>query len=188
MTTQELEQLFISSGFEIQERFFDCVGYFWLSSLFSTPLSPLTLIVARMTRGLEGHDRLSRIMCDQVKYRLTYRGAEKNEKVLKTDSLSWVCPACKGVLVFESEIIRCSSCHSTYTMLDGKAPIFVEQTSAPSGEPIETAEKIKFVFRTMVWALYSLVYGPILLVTTAIAGFLRFFARSSNPLSAQERQ
>jgi SAM-dependent methyltransferase len=179
MTTEALEKLFSASGFEVRERFFDCAGYFWLSSVFSTPLKPLALILAKFTRVLEGHDFLSKALCDQVKYVLVY--SDKLSQSIKEENV-WACPECKNKLVKQTNAYECLSCHTIYPLLQDKSPIFtttnLEPTSISSGI---VNRKPNAIIKLVILLIYSLLYGAVLLLGAGLALVLGLLGRSPKP-------
>jgi len=180
MTTKQLEQLFASCGFEIRHRFFDSAGYFWLSRLFSTPLRPFVPFLARAIRRLEGHYFLSRIMCDQVKYTLIYRKTAEDRTQLRTAEIAWVCPKCKGSLSWGQTTLKCSRCNAWYDLINGKAPVFLKDSyPASTTQQTGSVEERNILTRRFVWAAYSLVYGPVLLMAALISWVLGSFGRAS---------
>ena len=192
MTCGQLEQLFASCGFEIRERFFDCAGYFWLSWLFSTPLRSLALVLARAIRPLEGHDSLSRTMCDQVKYTLICQKTSQDLVLQETTKVGWVCPECKGPLLAAEVTLNCSWCGAIYSLIDGKAPVLLADsvtTAAARQNEVVTGEdmllrQLAWLLRQLAWVIYSLVYGPTLLLAAVIAWLLERLGRSPKPLWA----
>lgn len=183
MTSNQLEELFVSCGFEIRDRFFDCAGYFWLSWLFSTPLGPLAPILAKATRPLEGCDLLSRLMCDQVKYVLIPQKTDKDGICQEATKVAWVCPKCKGALSQTGTTLKCSRCDAIYGLIDGKAPVFLaDSIEASVPQQNQAVKRRNSLARQFVKVAYSLVYGPALLLATAVALVLSLFGRSSNPV------
>jgi SAM-dependent methyltransferase/uncharacterized protein YbaR (Trm112 family) len=170
MTTRQLETLFVSCGFGIRERFFDCAGYFWLQMLFNTPLRPVVPVLAVALRRLEGHDFFSRLMCDQVKYVLTC--AREDKPPTRPVEIDWICPECRGDLSRGQDALACERCHTSYDLIDGKAPVFIKDSeAAPSAGHQRTRAmgRRNAWVRRCVWVVYSLVYGTSLLVACATA-------------------
>lgn len=182
MTTKDLEKLFSSSGFEVRERFFDCAGYFWLSSIYATPLKPLAFILAKLTRVLEGHDFLSKALCDQVKYVLVRNNSGDKETQSVNEETIWACPNCKSELTKHTDAYECASCHAIYSLLEGKSPVFTVNDLEQSPTDLNNVnKKPNIIIKLVILFIYSLFYGAILLLGTGLASLLGLLGRSPKP-------
>ena len=189
MARQKLESYFVANGFRIQERFYDCAGYFFFNRIHRTPARFLLPVLTRMARPLEGHDLLSRLFCDQVKYTLISTKTAAPDEVSEHE-VAWISPTSKRVLRRGVDCLEADS--EQFALVEGKAPVFLRDTDAGDATPVTTEKPLRKCLRLatlcVVAVFYTTVYFPLLIGGSGLAAVLNLFGRTSTPCGTDEIQ